>query len=79
MNNFNNEAEIREGEDNALLINNLNIEDIGRDREDNINDQDGQNVNNINQNNEENNTFSLKSKDILEFSRDFFPSLILVK
>ena len=79
MNNFNNEAEIREGLDNALLINNLNVEEIRREREDNINNGDGQNNQNRENNIEENNSFSLNSKDILEFSRDFFPSLILVK
>jgi hypothetical protein len=70
MNNVNNEAELNHPDEQDILINNMLTGEAHH---------HNQNQNQNNRNNPSNSTSSgMKSKEILEFSKDFFPSLILV-
>jgi hypothetical protein len=68
MNNVNNEAELNHPDEQDILINNMLTGEAHHP--------------NQNQNNPNNNSGSassgMKSKEILEFSKDFFPSLFFV-
>jgi hypothetical protein len=69
MNNVNNEADINQADERANLVNNV-ILGVGENPHNNPNNNQQRNPNTSNT--------GIKSKAVLEFSRDFFPAIILV-
>ena len=69
MNNVNNEADIIQADEHANLVNNV-ILGVGENPSNNPNNNQRRNPNTS--------ATGIKSKAILEFSRDFFPAIIFV-
>ncbi len=69
MNNINNEADINQADERANLVNNVIL---------GVGENPRNNPNNNQQRNPNTSDTGIKSKAVLEFSRDFFPAIILV-